>query len=126
MRAEEFIIEGGPPRAKMKKDHADATSQGGSMIARDAGGYDRTYHMNRLWMAAACADGSNKKIEMNVASPTEKFNSINPYTELEHKMMKQAMKTVPGEYHTNAKPGKSSEPKDTHKTSPVQGFKGFK
>jgi hypothetical protein len=63
---------------------------------------------------------------MDVASPTEKFNSLHPYTDEEHKMLQQAMKTIPGEYHKMSKRGKSEEPKDTHKTSPIQGFKGFK
>ena len=126
MRASEFITEGGPPRGKMHKDHENASATGGSMIARDVGGYDRVYHMNRLWMAMAMADGkSTKAVKMDVASPTEKFNSIHPYTDEEHNMVQSAMKTIPGEYHKMSKRGKSEEPKDTHKISPVTGFKGY-
>lgn len=126
MRAHEFLNEGGPKRGKMKKDHEDATGTGGSTIARDVGGYDRVYHMNRLWMAMAMSDGkSTKPVKMDVASPTEKFNSIHPYTDEEHNMVQSALKTIPSESHKMAKRGKSEEPKDTHKVSPVTGFKGF-
>ena len=127
MRANEFITEGGPARSKMHKDHESATSSGGSILTRDPGGYDRTYHLNRVGMAMAMADGkSTKKIKMDVASPTEKFNSIHPYTDEEHNMVQAALNTIPSEQHRMAKRGKSSEPDDTHKVSPVSGFKGFK
>jgi hypothetical protein len=78
-------------------------------------------------MAMAMADGkSSKKVKMDVAGPTEKFNSIHPYTDEEHNMVHAALKTVPSEHHQMGKRGKSSEPHDTHKVSPVTGFKGFK
>jgi len=127
MRANEFIVEGGPVRSKMHRDHESATGTGGSIIARDEGGYDRTYHQNRLAMAMAMADGkSTKAVKMNAASPTEKYNSYHPYTDEEHNMVQAALKTIPSEHHKMAKRGKSSEPDDTHKVSPVSGFKGFK
>jgi len=126
MRAHEFITEGGPPRGKMHKDHDNASGTGGSTIARDVGGYDRIYHMNRLSMAMAMADGkSSKKVKMDVASPVEKFNSYHPYTEEEHNMIQSALNTIPSEHHKMAKRGKSSEPDDTHKTSPMLGFAGY-
>lgn len=127
MRAHEFLNEGGPARGKMNKDHDNATSSGGSVIARDVGGYDRVYHMNRLGMAMAMADGkSTKKVDMDAASPVEKFNSYHPYTDEEHNMLQSALKTIPSESHKMSKRGKSSEPDDTHKVSPVMGFKGYK
>ena len=127
MRAHEFLNESGPKRAKMSKDHEDATSTGGSVIARDVGGYDRVYHQNRLGMAMAMADGkSTKAVKMNAAGPTEKYNSYHPYTDEEHNMLQSALKTIPSESHKMAKRGKSSEPVDTHKVSPVMGFGGFK
>lgn len=126
MRADEFITEGGPPRGKMDKDHENATGTGGSVIARDVGGYDRVYHMNRLAMAMAMSDGkSTKAVKMDVASPVEKFNSYHPYTDEEHNMIQSALKTIPSEHHKMAKRGKSSEPDDTNKTSPVMGFAGY-
>ena len=125
MRANEFIVEGGPKRAKMHKHHADADQ--GTTITRDVGGYDRVYHMNRLWMAMAMADGkSTKAVKMNSAGPSEKFNTVHPYTDEEHNMVQSALNTIPSEHHTNNKRSKSSEPDDTHKTSPVLGFSGFK
>jgi hypothetical protein len=127
MRATEFISEGGPKRSKMHKDHENASGTGGSTIARDVGGYDRIYHMNRLSMAMAMSDGkSTKAVKMDVASPVEKFNSYHPYTDEEHNMVQSALKTIPSESHRMAKRGKSKEPDDTHKVSPVLGFSGFK
>lgn len=124
MRASEFIVEGGPVRGKMHKHHTDADQ--GTMIARDVGGYDRVYHMNRLWMAMAMADGkSTKAVDMDPASSVEKFNSIHPYTDEEHNMVQAALKTIPSEHHTNNKRSKSKEPSDVHKISPITGFKGF-
>jgi len=126
MRANEFINEGGPPRGKMEKDHEDATGTGGSVIARDKGGYDRTYHQNRLSMAMAMADGkSTKAVKMDKAGPTEKYNSYHPYTDEEHNMVQSALKTIPSEHHKMAKRGKSSESDGVHKISPISGFKGF-
>jgi hypothetical protein len=126
MRASEFIIEGGPARAKMDKDHENATATGGSVIARDVGGYDRVYHQNRLSMAMAMADGkSTKAVKMDKAGPTEKYNSYHPYTDEEHNMVQSALKTIPSEQHKMAKRGKSSESEGVHKISPVTGFKGF-
>lgn len=127
MRASEFITESGPPRGKLTKDQEDAAGTGGSIISRDQGGYDRTYHLNRIMMATAMADGkSTKAVKMDPAGPTEKHNSIHPYTDEEHNMVQAAFKTVPSEHHKMGKRGKSSEPEDTHKVSPVTGFKGFK
>ena len=124
MRANEFIVEGGPARSKPHTTHQDAEQ--GSVIARDVGGYDRVYHQNRLGMAMAMADGkSTKKVKMDPAGPTEKFNSYHPYTDEEHNMLQSALKTIPSEKHTNTKRSKSKEPDDTHKVSPVLGFKGF-
>jgi hypothetical protein len=110
----------------MHKDHENATGKGGSVIARDEGGYDRTYHQNRLAMAMAMADGrSTKAVKMDIAGPTEKYNSYHPYTDEEHNMVQSALKTIPSESHRMAKRGKSTEPHDTHKVSPVTGFAGY-
>jgi hypothetical protein len=110
----------------MHPDHENASSTGGSTIARDVGGYDRVYHMNRLGMAMAMSDGKNTKaVKMDVASPVEKFNSYHPYTDEEHNMIQSALKTIPSESHKMAKRGKSSEPEDTHKHSPMMGFSGY-
>jgi len=128
MRACEFVAEGfsEKPKAKMHPNHADATT--GTHLSRDPGGYDRIYHMNRLMMAAACADGKDKNAVPGVDASSwyQKYNTIHPYTEVEHNMMHQAMATVPtdgGELVSNRE---SKESDDIHRVSPVKGFKGYK
>lgn len=108
---------GNPPEDLVHK------SQG--MIAmRDIGGYDRFYHMNRLSMALAMADGKNKKgIDgVDPASFVEKFNVAFPYTDIEDLMMYQAMATVPTDGHELAKRSKSKEAPDTNVQSPVSNW----
>jgi hypothetical protein len=100
-------------------DHFDTASQG-TMRMRDIGGYDRTYHLNRIMMAAAMADGrSTKPVDMDAASFAEKYNVMFPYSDLEHMMMLQAMATIPTDGKELSKRGKSEERPDTNKVSPV-------
>jgi hypothetical protein len=116
MRANEFINEA--VVGKMKKRHASV--QHGVTKSRDKGGYDRTNHMNRLWMATAMADGKSKKpVDMDGYSWVEKYNTQHPYTEEEYNMFRQAEATVPTDSKEVTPWSKSSEPNDTHKTSPV-------
>jgi len=123
MRASEFINES--TKGKIHPDQENTMP--GVHRTRDVGGYDRVYHMNRLWMAMACSDGkSTKKPEgMDGASWVEKYNTIHPYTKEEDNMVQQAMKIVPTDHHHEVKDHRSTEPDDTHKTSPVNGFKGW-
>lgn len=122
MRAREFIAEG----EGTIHPHAHAASKG-THKTRDKGGYDRTYHMNRMGMAMAMADGKSKKpVDMDAASWVEKFNTAHPYTEEEHNMLHQAMATIPTEHKEVVPYSKSQEMHDTHKTSPVAGFKGYR
>ena len=117
MRAREFINES-RPEGKMPDDLRGAHQ--GSFRMRDVGGYDRTYHLNRIWMATAMADGkSAKPVEMDSASFVEKYNVAFPYTDAEHLMILAAMATIPTDGKELAKRGKSEEPKDTNITSPV-------
>jgi hypothetical protein len=118
MRAKEFIIE---TDGKVKHRHA-AVQQGVSK-SRDVGGYDRVYHMNRLWMATAMADGkSSKPVDMDSASWVEKYNTEHPYTEEEHKMFASAHNTIPTDHKEILPWSKSQEPDDTHKVSPVSNW----
>lgn len=96
----------------------------GMIAMRDIGGYDRFYHMNRLSMALAMADGKNKKgIDgIDPASFVEKFNVAFPYTDIEDLMMYQAMATVPTDGHELAKRSKSKEAPDTNVQSPVSNW----
>ena len=121
MRAHEFIFEG---EGKMPKRAEQATQ--GTHKLRDKGGYDRTYHMNRIMMAMAKADGKSKKpVDMDNASYVEKYNTAHPYTEEEHNMLHQAMATIPTEHKAVVPFSKSMEMDDTHKVSPIKGFKGY-
>ena len=116
MRANEFINEA--KEGKLPKNAAQATK--GTHKMRDKGGYDRTYHMNRLWMATAMADGkSHKPVDMDEASWVEKYNLARPYTKEEHMMMRSALKTVDSEVKHSETDHKSREHPDTHTISPV-------
>ena len=121
MRAYEFLTES---EGKVPKNHEQATQ--GVFKVRDVGGYDRTYHMNRLWMAMAMADGkSQDAVEMDAASFAEKYNTIHPYTEEEYNMFVSATKTIPTEQKTVNPYSKSKEPEDTNTKSITTAFKGF-
>lgn len=128
MRARDFVREGfsAKPKAQLNPDHQSTSS--GTHLARDPGGYDRIYHLNRFMMAAACADGKDKNKIPNIdaSSWNEKYNTIHPYTEAEHNMIHQAMATVPTDGGEIVKDHRSQEPDYVHKTSPVTGFKGYK
>lgn len=118
MRANEFINESS---GSMHPDHV-AVGQGATRM-RDVGGYDRTYHLNRIWMATAMADGSSKKaVDMDSSSFIEKYNVAFPYTDIEHMMVLQAMATIPTDGKELAKRSKSKEPDDTNAVSPVNNW----
>jgi hypothetical protein len=116
MRANEFIKEG-----KVTDRHADhdAVSQGATRT-RDVGGYDRVYHMNRLMMAMAIADGKGTSaVDSPAETWFEKYNTHHPYTKEEDNMVRAAMKTVPTDGKHVSKFSKSQEPKDINVTSIV-------
>jgi hypothetical protein len=121
MRASEFLSE-----AKGKIHNHHASVQRGVSKGRDPGGYYPTYHQYRTGLAVAMADGSDKKIDMDEESWMGPHWTQHPYTELEQKMLKQVRKTIPTEHHEIQPWSKSSEPDDTHRISPVTGFKGYK
>jgi hypothetical protein len=101
----------------------------GAHIMRDNGGYDRTNHMNRMMMAAAMHDGKTKKAiprsQMDPASWVEKYNTAHPYTKEEDNMIHGAMKTIGADAHHVVTDHRSNEHPETHKVSPVKGFKGY-
>ena len=122
MRAKEFITELSVKPGGKRHPHHVSVGQG-SLLSRDKGGFDRTYHMNRLLMAAAMADGaSNKAVDMDDSSFVEKYNVVFPYTDIEHMMMMQAMATIPTDGGELDKRAKSTEPDDTHTVSPVANW----
>ena len=119
MRAQEFIVE--DRKGKIPGGHDN--SMPGAHIMRDNGGYDRTNHMNRMMMAAAMHDGKTKKAiprdQMDPNSWVEKYNVAVPYSDVEQLMMFQALATIPSDAQELGKRGKSKEPDDTNKVSPV-------
>jgi hypothetical protein len=116
MRAREFIFETKP--GKISDDQAGAST--GIIKARDPGGYDRTYHMNRLTMAMATANGkSQDAVDMDSASFVEKYNTVHPYTEEEYNMYIAATKTIPTDQQTVVPYSRSKESEDTQTKSPV-------
>jgi hypothetical protein len=118
MRAREFVKES---KGKIPKRLKVAAK--GTMLMRDPGGYDRVYHLNRIWMAAAKADGkSTNPVDMDDSSFVEKFNFANPYTEEEHMMLHAAMNTVPTEGHELTQWSRSEELPSVYKTSPVANW----
>jgi pyrimidine deaminase RibD-like protein len=120
MRAKDFIRESRP--AGKMNDNLRQSHQG-SFRMRDIGGYDRTYHLNRIWMATAMADGrSRKPVDMDSASFVEKYNVAFPYTDIEHMMVLQAMATIPTDGCELEKRSKSEELKDTNTVSPVSNW----
>ena len=120
MRAKEFVTEN--KTGDINKNQASASM--GVFKARDVGGFDRTYHMNRMMMAMAMSDGkSQDAVEMDYSSFAEKYNTIHPYTEEEYNMMISAKKSLPTEFEEVVPYSKSEEPEDTQTTSPVLTIK---
>lgn len=118
MRAREFVRESNGDMP----DHFANANQGATKM-RDVGGYDRTYHLNRIMMATAMADGkSAKAVDMDSASFVEKYNVAFPYTDAEHLMILAAMATIPTDKQELTKRSKSKEPEDTNTQSPVSNW----
>ena len=117
MKINEIISES--KTTELDPDH-EAAHTGNIVRARDVGGYDRVYHMNRLLMAMAKADGkSTKAVDSPADTWFEKYNTIHPYTDEETNMVKSALKTVPSQAQFVSKDKKSREPDHVHRTSPV-------
>lgn len=123
MRAIEFITEG-QHRGKMTKRQSQSTV--GVNLFRDPDASDRTYELNRMMMAVACANGDGSPINIDSESWIGKDNSAQPYTKLEQDMLKQAAKAI-GTKIKDPNHGdlRSMELDSTNKTSPVLGFTGF-
>lgn len=117
MRAQEFISEG--KTTDLHPDHENVMK--GVSRSRDVGGYDRVYHMNRIMMAMAMADGvSTGKIDgVNVDTWFEKYNTMHPLTQEEDNMIRAAMKTVPTDGKHISKFSKSIEPEGANTKSVV-------
>lgn len=114
MKINDIIVEG---RKGKKPDSTYADT--GEWQFRDKGGYDRTYHLNRIMMATAMADGkSTKPVDMDQSSWIEKYNVARPYTEQEHTMIQAALNTIDSDYKHTETDHRSTEHPDTHTVSP--------
>jgi hypothetical protein len=121
MRAKEFISE----RRTAKVSKRQSQSSVGMHKFRDPGGYDRTYELNRVMMATACADGTTP-LELDAETWSGRYNTAHPYTELEQKMLKQAYKAVGTDVKDlNKGDLRSMELDSTNKSSPIQAFRGY-
>lgn len=122
MRAKEFIPESETP---LRDDVKNAQHTVHRM--RDVGGYDRVYHMNRIMMASAMADGkSTDAVDVPVSSWSEKYNTAHPYTDAEYNMVKAALNTIPSEHNVVSSDRQSKELDSVHKASPVPQNSGKK
>lgn len=121
MRASEFITE---QRGKIGQRRQYPTR--GLNTFWDDSRIDSDYTLNRVMMAAACADGTDSPVEIDDASWAGQDRTAHPYTDAEAKMMKQAYRAV-GAAHKDLNHGdnRSMEVPSTNKSSPIQGFKGY-
>jgi len=122
VRAHEFLME--KQIGKIGQRRQSGTR--GLTKFRDIGGYDRTYELNRVMMAVACADGSGKPLDLDTESWSGRYNTAHPYTDEEAAMLKQALQATGSETHDlNSGDNRSQELKSTNTESPVVAFKGY-
>jgi len=121
MRAREFIAERDGTIGKRRQ-----AATVGLNVFGDAERQNSDYTLNRVMMAAACADGSNNPVNMDANSWVGKKRSAHPYTKIEQNMLKQAFKAA-GANYTDLNHGDmdSEEHPAVNTTSPIQGFKGY-
>jgi hypothetical protein len=121
MRAQEFIVE---RDGKIGKRRQAATV--GLTLFSDGERTNSDYTLNRVMMATAMADGSNKPLDMDEKSWIGKSRGAYPYTKEEHKMLLQAFKAAGADYtDLNMGDMDSEELESTNKQSPVRAFKGY-
>ena len=88
---------------------------------------DSDYTLNRVMMAAACADGTDALIDIDDVSWAGRDRTAHPYTDVEARMMKQAFRSVGAAYKDlNHGDNRSQELPSTNKQSPISGFKGYR
>jgi hypothetical protein len=121
MRAREFIAERDGTIGKRRQ-----VATVGLDVFGDSERQNSDYTLNRVMMAAACADGSNTPINMDANSWVGKKRSAHPYTKVEQNMLKQAFKAAGANWKDlNNGDMDSEEHPDVNTASPVTGFKGY-
>ena len=122
MRAHEFLTERKIAHPTQRQSNASV----GLHKFRDPGGYDRTYELNRIMMATACADGTTP-LEVDAETWSGRYNTAHPYTDIESKMLKQAYKAVGSDMKDlNNGDDRSLELPGTNTHSTIKPFKGYK
>jgi len=123
MRAQEFVTEA--KRGHIPKRLQNATVGLNTFV--DGNYADRSYELNRIMMAAAMADGSDKPLQIDAESWAGRNDIAAPYTEVEQKMMHQAFRAV-GSKHQDLNHGdlQSQEHPAVNRSSPVKAFSGFR
>jgi len=116
MKINEIMAEG--KKGKLHKNVKNAMHK--THAYSDGYHTDGTMNFYRVGMAAAMADGSNRPVDVDERTWFSTNNVSVPYTDLEHKMMHQAFKTVNSNVKNPVKDGRSREADDTNKTSPVR------
>ena len=121
MRAQEFIVERDGTIGKRRQ-----VATVGLDVFGDAERQNSDYTLNRVMMAAACADGTNSPINMDAKSWVGKRRSAHPYTKVEQNMLKQAFKAAGANWKDlNNGDMNSEEHPEVNTASPVVGFKGY-
>ena len=121
MRAREFIAERDGTIGKRRQ----AATVGLDTFG-DSERMNSDYTLNRVMMAAACADGTNKTIDMDANSWLGKKRSAHPYTKVEQNMLKQAFKAAGADWKDlNNGDLDSEEHPEVNTASPVVSFKGY-
>jgi len=118
MRAKEFVQEGRPGR---KGELRNSTARAMHKTHAYGDGYhtNGTYNFYRVGMAAAMADGSDNKLDIDDRTWAHSNNVAVPYTEQEHDMMHQAFKSINTNVDNIVKDHRSLEPETVNRTSPT-------
>lgn len=127
MRAREFITEqtaedGSHSNKKGKLHHTQQSVLG--RVHKVAGTANATYDLCRAMTAAGASDGKKFSHEPDAESWIARHNMAYPFTEVEHKMLHHAYEHLNLPVQDGVSEH-SAEPHDTHKVSPVIGFRGY-
>lgn len=126
MRASDFVFESRRKKKKRGKLSKRQQSSSRGMHTFTDGNYDRLYELNRIMMAVASSDGTQKPV-LDGESWVAKNNTAHPYTEVEQAKLKKAYQTVGVKYKDlNRGDLRSQELADTNTRSLLKGFRGFK
>lgn len=121
MRAREFVAE-----QVGKPGHRIQQATRGLNLFRDKRRTNSDYTLNRVMMAAACADGTDTPVDIEDMSWIGTRRSAHPYTKEEQQMLKQAYKAAGADWDDLNNGDMNSEEVDsTNKQSPIKGFKGY-